>query len=135
MMHIINLIAWCIFLLITGLLLKLANGWYHTSFFSTSKTLDVFDVATPITIFILFGVLLASKHLIKQHRIYGEWKLQYSKFILLGILPVMLLLILDMTLNQVKAYTVATFDLYPISILVLIICGYYSTQSLYKERE
>ncbi|WP_332628828.1 hypothetical protein [Halalkalibacter flavus] len=130
MMHIINLIAWCIFLIITGLLLELTNGWYHIT---TSKTLDVFSVATPIAIFILFGVLLASKHLIKQHRIYGEWKIQYSKFILLGIFPVMLLLVLDITLNKVNAYTVAKFDLYPLSILVLVICGYYSSQSLYKE--
>ncbi|KHF39991.1 hypothetical protein LQ50_11920 [Halalkalibacter okhensis] len=129
----IALLAWCIFFIVSNLLINLTNRLNLSLFISTSTISNVLSVVTLITIFILFGALLASPHLIKQYRIYGDWKLHLSKFIWLGISPVLLLLVLDMIKNEINAQILVEFDIYPLSILLLVICGYYSSQCLYKE--
>jgi hypothetical protein len=131
-MNLIKCLAWITFLLISGLLLELSREWHRYAFVRDVKTLHFLSVLMPVFIFTFLGVLLNSKRLINQFRSEGEWRLNIEKFLLLSLLPVLFIFFLEL----ISRYMISLdkIDLSSLSVLALILFGYYLVQSLYKKR-
>ncbi|MDT8861584.1 hypothetical protein N0O92_15305 [Alkalihalobacillus sp. MEB130] len=133
MRHIFKLIVWCMILLLSGYLFEVANSWQQSESFPTSPVKHVLSIFIPVKVLFLFGFLLGTKYLILQHRIYGKWHLHYSKFIWVGLFPVLLLLLVETFYKQLSMFTnLDRIDSYTMSILIFILCGYTLSKSLYK---
>lgn len=131
-MNLIKLLSWIAFLLILGGLLELSRNLHNHAFFMGSITLHFFSILIPVFIFTLFGILLNSKQLIKQYRSNGEWKINLSKFITLSLLPAVIVFFLN--LFSLHIMPLDMIDLSTMSMITLILFGYYSIQSLYKSK-
>ncbi|WP_332692795.1 hypothetical protein [Halalkalibacter lacteus] len=132
MKYVLKFCAWFLFLFISGWLLGLSMAWKSTVFFPTSP-LHILSLVTPAFIQIIFGVLLASKHLITEFRTEGSWRINLEKFNILALLPLVIVMVIVIFYDQMSTIVNLTnFQIYMISSFVLILFGYYSSHSLYK---
>ncbi len=77
---------------------------------------------------IAFGILLGNKHLMKEIKAEGRWRMNLPKLIILGIFPFLIVSLLGLFYEQLHS----SIDLYMLEILALILCGYYISHSIYK---
>ncbi|WP_157801043.1 hypothetical protein [Bacillus solitudinis] len=131
--YLIKFIFWLLFLFSSVLILETSRGWKNTYFFPTTPMLHFLSIVTPITILILFGMLLRSKHLIKEFKKEGSWSVNFTKMTILGILPNIVVLLIVLFDDQLrKIVNLGIFDLYMLSNFAWILCGYYISDSLHK---
>lgn len=131
-MNLIKLLAWIAFLFILGGLLESSRGWHSHAFFTSSTTLHFISVLIPAFIFTLLGVLLNSNYFLQQYRADGQWRLNLSKFIMLSVFPAVIMFFLN--LFSLYILPLEMIDLRTMSMITLILFGYYLTQSLYKRK-
>jgi hypothetical protein len=122
--YLLTCFAWFLFLFISWWLLNATVSWEKTTFFSSSTILHLFSTGTPIFILIFFGVLLSGKHLIRQYRTDGTWKINLQRFNILCLFPVVIMMIIETFVDLFHFRMISTF--------VFILFGYYLSQSLYK---
>ncbi len=99
-------------------ILEQSLGWRNTSFFPTTPYLHVLSIVTPIIVLVLFGIILG-KHLIKEIKTEGSWRVNFPKLIILGICPFLLVILLSLISLHLD-----WLNLYMLENLVLILCGY-----------
>ncbi|MFD2511767.1 hypothetical protein ACFSUR_26575 [Halalkalibacter alkalisediminis] len=131
-MNFIKCLGWVTFLLISGWLLEVSRDWHDLARFSTSKILYSVSILIPIFVFTFLGMLLNIKHLIYQFRSEGRWHLNVNKFISLALLPTLIIFLLELALRSL--IPLIKIDLSTMSVIALIILGYYLVQSVYRSR-
>ncbi len=134
MNYLLKCIIWIVFLLSSAWLLEKSWGWENTAFWTTTPFLHFLSVVTPISILILFGVLLGGGHLIKELKADGRWKINFKMMITLGILPLGIVLLL-LTFYVEGLVDLGRFNHIYLRNFALILCGYYISHSIHKVKK
>ncbi|MFA9457936.1 hypothetical protein ACERJO_14355 [Halalkalibacter sp. AB-rgal2] len=128
MTYLKGLFLWIVLLLISVWLLEQSQRWGNTPFFPTTPLLHILSIVTPITVLIVFGILLGNKHIMKEVKAEGRWRVNFPKLIILGIFPFLIVSLPGLFYEQLHS----SVDLYMLEVLALILCGYYISRSINK---
>ncbi|MFC0471748.1 hypothetical protein ACFFHM_14900 [Halalkalibacter kiskunsagensis] len=135
MKYLLACFSWFLFLFVSGRLLEAASGWRRTAFFSSSTTLHILSIVTPVIILIFFGVLLSGRHLLRAYRTEGHWRINLPRFNILCLLPIVIVMLIKSFYDEISTVVdIDRFDFQMITTFVLILFGYYFSQSLYKRK-